>query len=233
MRNALVIRHVSFEDLGTLAGCLNDHGFDFSYIDAGRKPLPLTQMSTADLLIILGGPISANDENIYPFLTQLRQTAARRIKHQQPTLGVCLGAQIMARACNAAVSANPQKEIGWSSIELTVAGRKSCLRHLQDTPVLHWHGETFAIPEPAVHLAQTAICRNQAFQIGPNILGLQFHPEAAASSLESWYIGHTLELTQADIDINELRAQSQHRTAQLEESANACFGEWLQQLQLQ
>lgn len=230
MRKAFAIRHVPFEDLGTLAQSLNHHGYDYTYIDAGREQLPVTDLEAANLLIVMGGPISANDENIHPFLTELRQIIANRMEHRMPTLGICLGAQIIARACGAAVYANARQEIGWSPLELTPAGMQSCLRHLQDIPVLHWHGETFAIPETAEHLAQTTICKNQAFQIDRHTLGLQFHPEVTANGLESWYIGHTLELSQAGIDINSLRRMSQDHVPSLAAAADACFSDWLQQL---
>lgn len=233
MRKAITIRHVPFEDLGTLVQFLRHHDYDYSYIDAGREPLPIAELKTTDLLIVMGGPVSANDENVYPFLAELRQIIASRIEHRMPTLGICLGAQIIARACGVAVYANPCKEIGWSPVELTTAGMQSCLRHLQNIPVLHWHGETFAIPEVAEHLAQTALCNNQAFQIERHTLGLQFHPEVTAEGLESWYIGHTVELNQAGIDINRLRQMSRNHAPPLATAADSCFSEWLQQLSKQ
>ncbi len=227
MRNALVIRHVAFEDLGLLADIIKHFDYQIRYLDAGRDEFTQETLTTADLLIVLGGPISANDEANYPFLTIERQAVAERIAADGATLGLCLGAQIIARALHANVNPGPAKEIGWSSLTLTTQGKDSCLRHLMEQPVLHWHGETCELPPAAEHLASTEVCSNQAFRIGNQILALQFHPEVTADDLESWYIGHTLELESAGIDIPTLRQQSHEYAPPLAAAAARLFTEWL------
>ncbi|MDZ7734741.1 MAG: glutamine amidotransferase [Gammaproteobacteria bacterium] len=227
MRDALVIRHVAFEDLGTLGNLLSHSNYRTHYTEAGRQALPDDKLQSTDLLVILGGPISATDENDYPFLHELHASIARRINANGPTLGLCLGAQIIARSLGAAVYTAKSKEIGWSTLELTAAGQNSCLCHLDNVPVLHWHGETFDLPEGAEHLASTPACMNQAFSIGDHLLGLQFHPEVTAVGLESWYIGHTLELSQAGIDIPNLRYDSRQYAPSLRTAADSMFAEWL------
>lgn len=227
MRDALVIRHVAFEDLGTLGNLLPRCNYRIHYIEAGQQALPDDKLQSTDLLVILGGPISANDENDYPFLHELHASIAQRIHANGPTLGLCLGAQIIARSLGAAVYAAKSKEIGWSNLELTAAGQNSCLRHLDNVPVLHWHGETFDLPECAEHLASTPACMNQAFSIGDHLLALQFHPEVTAEGLESWYIGHTMELSQAGIDIPNLRYDSRQYAPSLRTAADSMFAEWL------
>lgn len=229
MREVIAVRHVSFEDLGTLAQPLQALGYGISYVDAGREALSVERLANADLLIVLGGPISANDETLYPFLADERQAIEQRITQGKPTLGLCLGAQLIARALSARVYPANAPEIGWSTIELTEAGRNSCLRHLDGLPVIHWHGETFDLPPAAVHLARTASCEHQAFQLDRHTLALQFHPEVEAAGLESWYIGHTLELSQTGIDINLLRQQSRERAPALATAAHDCLSDWLQQ----
>lgn len=227
MRDALVVRHVAFEDLGLLADVLKRHEYQIRYLEAGRDEFTQEMLATADLLVVLGGPISANDEGNYPFLTIERQAIADRIAADRPTLGLCLGAQIIARALNVGVYPDPAKEIGWSSLTLTAQGNNSCLRHLMDLPVLHWHGESCELPPSAEHLASTEVCSNQAFRIGNQILALQFHPEVTADSLESWYIGHTLELDTAGIDIPTLRRRSHEYAPSLAAAAEGLFTEWL------
>ena len=230
MHDALVVRHVAFEDLGLLADILKRFDYQIRYLEAGRDAFTQETLATADLLVVLGGPISANDETNYPFLTIERQAIADRIAADRPTLGLCLGAQIIARASNAGVYPGPAKEIGWSSITLPTQGNDSCLRYLMDQPVLHWHGEVCELPPAAEHLASTEVCNNQAFRIGNQILALQFHPEVTADGLESWYIGHNLELETAGIDVPRLRRQSHEYAPPLATAAAGLFTEWLDNL---
>jgi GMP synthase (glutamine-hydrolysing) len=93
--------------------------------------------------------------------------------------------------------------------------------------VLHWHGDTFDLPQGATRLASTAICENQAFSFGTNALALQFHIEAEAKGLERWYVGHTMELAAAKIAVPVLRAQSQELTPAAAARGNACLTAWL------
>ncbi len=147
-----------------------------------------------DLLVVLGGPIGVYETDLYPFLVPEIELIARRLRAARPTLGLCLGSQLMAKALGARVYSSGIKEIGWTTLELTADGRASCLRHVADTPVLHWHGDTFDLPDDAVRLASTPACKNQAFSWGNAALALQFHVEAAGVALESWFVGHAAEI---------------------------------------
>ncbi|KAF1012828.1 MAG: GMP synthase [glutamine-hydrolyzing] [Stenotrophomonas maltophilia] len=189
----------------------------------------LQPAETADLLVVLGGPISANDTAPYPFLADSIALLQRRLQ-QQPTLGICLGAQLMARALGATVAASGGKEIGFAPLLLTDDGQRSPLQALQGIPVLHWHGEAFELPAGAQRLASTPACRHQAFAIARHALALQCHPELDARQFERWLIGHSLELGHAGIDPADLRAQVARYGAPLAAAANAMFGQWLQQL---
>jgi GMP synthase (glutamine-hydrolysing) len=230
MRNALVIRHVAFEDLGTLAPALGRHGYRIRYLEPGA--LGGAAGLQAALLVILGGPIGACDDARYPWLAEEAALLKRRIDGGRPTLGICLGAQLIARALGAKVYAAESPEIGYAPIELTPAGRASALRHLGSpaTPVLHWHGDTFDLPERAVLLASTAVCANQAFSIDDRVLGLQFHPEFEAASLERWLIGHTVELGLAGVAPGSLRDQARRLGPALERQAARLWTEWLEGL---
>jgi len=231
MKTAAAIRHVHFEDLGTLEPLLQRRGYNIAYYDVGVRNLDSSEIEKADLLVLLGAPIGAFDEETYPFLTQELRLTEKRIDARQPLLGVCLGAQLMARVLGATVTPMERKEIGFSLITLTAAGHKSPLAALpSDTPVLHWHGDQFAIPNGTENLASTSRCPNQAFALDAYALGLQFHLEADTERIEPWLIGHAAELAQAGVDLRALRAQAKEHGAQLKAAADAVFGSWLDQI---
>ncbi|UCB55285.1 MAG: glutamine amidotransferase [Thiotrichales bacterium] len=231
-RTARVITHVAFEDLGSFEQILREAGFEVEYLRAGSDDLDVIGPETDELLIILGGPISVNDEDEYPFLGTELELLEKRLAADRPTLGICLGAQLVARALGADVYAGKHKEIGWSPIRLSDAGSRSALRFLvgDDVCVLHWHGETFDLPEGAEHLASSDLYPNQAFSYG-NALALQFHPEVTARALEQWFIGHTCEIHQtAGVSVKQLREHTARFAGTLQARAYPFFAEWLEQV---
>jgi len=231
-KKAWAITHVTFEDLGSFGHILAEAGFDLEYVNAATDDLDVIKPESDDLLIVLGGPISVNDAAEYPFIETELEILSRRLAADKPTLGICLGAQLMARALGAKVYPGQQKEIGWSPIHLTDAGSRSALRHLvgNDVCVLHWHGETFDLPDDAVHLASSALYSNQAFSYG-NALALQFHPEVTAHGLEQWYVGHTGEIHQTDgISVHQLRDDSARFADTLQARAYLFLVEWVEEV---
>lgn len=227
MKSAIAIRHIHFEDLGTLEPLLYERGYTVQYVDATVEDLAALDAQTPDLLVALGGPIGACDENAYPFLADELALVQRRLASKRPILGICLGAQLIARILGAAVYALGNKEIGFGPLTLTSEGRASVLAPLDDTPVLHWHGDQFDIPPGAARLAGTAIGANQAFTQGPGVLGLQFHLEVDTRLMERWLVGHACELAQAAIDPRTLRAQAREHEAKLSVAARSVFTAWL------
>ncbi len=229
-KSAAVIRHLLFEDLGSLHALLLARGYAVRYYDAGVDPLgPLLDPAPA-LLIVLGGPIGAGDERDYPYLRDTLAVLAARAAADLPTLGICLGAQLLARALGAKVYAGTEKEIGWTPLTLTAAGADSPLRHVDGarTSMLHWHGDTFDLPAGAVLLAGTRQYRNQAFRYGHRLLAFQCHPEVRAEHVERWLIGHAGEIAATPgVTVASLRADSRRHGATLEQAAGAMFGEWL------
>lgn len=232
MKTAVAIRHVAFEDLGSFAAVLQERGYRLRYVEAGGEELDRIDPLAPDLLIILGGPIGACEEHAYPFILDELHLLERRLAADHPTLGLCLGSQLMARALGARVYPGPVKEIGWHPLHLTEAGRHSPLRHLSadHTLLLHWHGDTFDLPAGATLLASTETYPHQAFSWGKQALAFQCHPEAQVAQLEQWYIGHACELSQNSIQIPQLRAASQQHGPCLERQGGLCFAEWLDTL---
>jgi GMP synthase (glutamine-hydrolysing) len=232
MKTCLAIRHVAFEDLGTFADALAERGFAIRYVEAGYDDLAGLGAEDADLLAVLGGPIGANDEALYPFLADELRLVEARLKADRPLLGICLGAQVMARALGARVYANPAgKEIGWSRLSLTPAGQASPLAGLAAVDVLHWHGDTFDLPHGAELLASTPRTPHQAFAWGLSGLALQFHPEVSGRGLEKWFIGHAGELSgTSGVTLPELRAATHRAAPRLEEAGRAAFAAWLDRI---
>jgi GMP synthase (glutamine-hydrolysing) len=207
MPECIAVRHVAFEDLGLIAGLLAERGFSVRYLEAGLDVIDPAGFA-AQLVVILGGPIGVYEDDQYPFLRDEIAAIRSRLTAGLPTLGICLGAQLMAKALGATVAPGPQKEIGWETLDLTEEGRRSLLAPFNRVPVLHWHGDNFDLPAGAARLASTRPCPNQAFAIGRAILGLQFHLEVDPARFEQWLIGHTVEIAKAGIDPRELRRQA-------------------------
>lgn len=230
-KTALAIRHLLFEDLGTFAPVLEETGHTLRTLDIGRDPLSAFDPLKPDLVVVLGGPIGVYETETYPFLAHELELIRARLAANRPTLGICLGAQMMAAAMGARVAPSGVKEIGFSPLTLGPAGEQSPLRHLAAIPVLHWHGDMFDIPAGAQLLAATDKCPHQAFAHGPNLLALQFHPEAVSETgIEPWLIGHTVELGAAGIDPRALRHDAERLGPALREAARAMLLEWLDQL---
>ena len=229
VRTALAIRHVNFEDLGTLEPVLREAGYRIAYADAGIDDLTAIEAIAPDLMVVLGGPIGAYQEDLYPMVKDEVRILEARLSAERPTLGICLGAQLMARALGARVYPSGTTEIGWAPITLSPEGRESPFRHLgeEHTAVLHWHGDTFDLPAGANLLASTAVCRNQAFSWGRNALAFQFHPEADGTRFEQWLIGHACEIAGAKLSVQSLRADTARHAPHLIAQARLCFEEWL------
>lgn len=230
MKTAIALRHVHFEDIGTLNTVLSEHGYEVKYLDPALGELGNLDIQHGDLLIVLGGPIGVHDEPNYPFLKREIAVVRQWLHAGKPILGICLGAQLIARALGAEVYPLGVKEIGFSPLALTSAGQISPLAALENIPVLHWHGDQFDIPDGGVHLASTAIGANQAFSVGSNVLGLQFHLEADAKKFERWLVGHASELAKANIDPNTLRSDGARFGERLTAAAHSVIAKWLRDL---
>jgi GMP synthase (glutamine-hydrolysing) len=232
LRQAVALRHVAYEDLGLLAQILRSEGWDTSYCESANDDLGAPAIEAADLLIVLGGPFGAYETETYPFLAEEIAILERRLARKRPTLGICLGAQLMAKALGARVFPGPVREVGWGRVELTAQGRQSCLYPLAEdgAKVVHWHGDTFDLPSGAARLASNDNYQNQAFAFGDEALALQFHLEADAATLEKWYVGYAIDLPPDEMSVAEFRAQTKDAAPQAGPRAAKIFSAWLRDI---
>jgi GMP synthase-like glutamine amidotransferase len=177
-------QHVPFEGLGSIEPWLRAAGARVSSTKFFEDDPILPRPGDVDLLVVMGGPMSANDESPLTWLGEEKRFIRVAIERGTAVLGVCLGAQLIASALGASVYANAEREIGWLPITGTAdeAGLPAWAGARRETTVFHWHGETFDLPPGAEVLARSAACEHQAFRIGRRILGLQFHLETTAAS---------------------------------------------------
>ncbi len=227
MRRVLAIRHIHFEDLGIWAPVFQAAGFRIDYREAADTDFAALDPLADDVVVILGAPIGAHDEARHPFLNQELAFIRQRLLAERPLLGICLGAQLLARLLGARVEPMSSKEIGYAPLQLTDAGHRSPLRHLDGVPVLHWHGDQFDIPDGCDHLAASSHCPHQAFSRGQWLLAVQCHPEADPQRLEHWLLGHACEWTQAGIDPHVLRRDAAAAGTQSVAAATAVLETWL------
>jgi GMP synthase (glutamine-hydrolysing) len=226
-----ILRHVPHEPAGTLVDALAAAGLEFRYVDLFQDAAAASRLDLTGVpgLVVMGGPMNVDQTAQYPFLATevelIRQALARRV----PMLGICLGAQLLAKAAGAKVYPNRIKEIGWYSIDLSPAAATDPLLTGCGTSldVFQWHGDTFDLPPGAVHLASSPACRNQAFRAGPCAYGLQFHIEMTAAMIDDWLgePGNCGELAELDyIDPEAIRAATPERLPALEVLARQVLG---------
>lgn len=219
----LAFRHVPFEPLGLIEDALRSRGLEYQYVDLPADPDFDPPVDQADALIFMGGPMSVNDP--LPWIARELGFIERALAHNRPVLGICLGSQLIAKALGSRVYRNPVKEIGWAPVYLTdAAARDPLLGGLAGPETLfHWHGETYDLPGGAELLAYSDACRNQAFRIGDNVYGFQFHLEVTPEMIAQWCLedaneGDMREVN-APIDVNL-------NSGRLAELADIVFGRW-------
>jgi GMP synthase-like glutamine amidotransferase len=182
------LQHVPFEGLGSIEEWLLQGRYNITSTKLYQSQ-ELPEVGEVDFLVIMGGPMSVNDGEEYPWLEAEKTFIKKAITAEIPTLGVCLGAQLIASSLGAEVYPNSEKEIGWFPIQAVNQDGSGVFSFPEEMEVFHWHGETFDLPPGAQCLAESRGCRNQAFQLGANVMALQFHlettPESARALVEN------------------------------------------------
>jgi GMP synthase-like glutamine amidotransferase len=158
------IQHVPFEGPGHIADWAEERGHELQVISISEGQ-ELPSLHDSDILIVLGGPMSANDE--IPWLRSETLRIAEFVRAKKPVVGICLGAQILARILGAEVFRAPSREIGWFDVELSTGTLKT----------FHWHGEQFTLPPHALTLGHSRLTKVQGFRYEEHVVAWQFHPE--------------------------------------------------------
>lgn len=229
----LVFQHVAFEILGTLDPLLKSYGFRIRYVNFGRHPQARPRLDGYDGLVVLGGPMSVDDTAAHPHLAAELELLGEAIGRGMPVLGICLGAQLIARALGAWVGRNGEKEIGWYDVRPTPEARADpLLRHFGPCErIFQWHSDAFELPEGAVHLASSAGCAHQAFRYRDSVYGFQFHLEVDERLIQRWLRTpvHREELARLGgrIDPEAIRRETHERIAAARRLSDRTFGEWV------
>jgi GMP synthase (glutamine-hydrolysing) len=233
MPKILVFQHVAFEILGTLDPLLKSYGFRIRYVNFGRHPDARPRLEGYDGLVVLGGPMSVDDTAAHPHLETEAELLLEAIERRMPVLGICLGAQLIARTLGAWVGSNPEKEIGWYDVKPTEDAREDpLLRHFAGSErIFQWHSDAFELPEGAVHLASSAACANQAFRYREHVYGFQFHLEVDERLIERWLRTpvhrEELERLAGQIDPETIRRETHARIASAKQLSDRIFSEWV------
>lgn len=181
---AIILQHASFEKPGYITTWLENHNFSIKTIHVYQKNIKIPTTCQADILIIMGGPMSVHDEKKYPWVVQEKHFIKNAIEQTIPTLGICLGAQLIADIYKANVKPALQKEIGWFPIHTYTLSITQTLQWPKQLTSYLWHGEQFDIPHQAILLAHSQACPHQAFIMRNHVIGLQFHPEMTLDMIE-------------------------------------------------
>jgi len=219
----VAFRHVPFEGLGHIQPILEERGIAIEFADLYQPESQAPETTTAAGLIFMGGPMSVNDG--LPYLKQEIEYIRTAANSGQPVLGVCLGAQLTAKALGAQVYRNPVSEIGWFDIRPTNTARQDPLfRGIQDPEtVFHWHNETFDLPPGAALLACSERCLHQAFRVGSRIYGLQFHLEVTPGMIDDWC---RQDANCGDVRELDSLPDPHHNAARQVELSRQVFGRW-------
>ena len=230
MKRALIVRHTSFEGAAGLRQPIEQAGYLFERINVTDPGFAALDWLEPDLVMVMGGPMGVHERATYPWIDGEVTGLALRIAARRPTLGICLGSQMIAAALGSRVYPGEVKEVGFAPVALSERGAKSPLRHLAGVPVLHWHGDTFDLPDGAEPLAATQLYANQAFRIGDALLALQFHPEMGEDSRFAEWLEDRDYIAAAGADPTILRADHDRLGPAAVAAGRAMLAEWLMQL---
>jgi len=225
-----VFQNEKCEHLGVFSKILNENNISYQYIKLYEEE-EIPNLNDYSAIIILGGPMNVYEERKYPFLKKENSSIKEALKINKPMLGICLGAQIIARAAGAKVYPAKRKEIGWFTLNLTTGGiENDVFRGLErQFTVFQWHGDTFDIPSGSIKLAKSNLFPNQAFSIGKTIYALQFHLEVTKKMILEWVNRYEDELVtlKEEVDPDEMLKSSEHHIQPLNNHAFLLFSNFL------
>ncbi len=233
MKPVIVFKNVIHEGPGYLGDFFSEQNIPWQEVNTNEiDSLPASILSYSGV-IIMGGPMSVNDDLpwIAPLLDLIREARAADI----PLLGHCLGGQLISKAFDGVISANPVKEIGWGEVSVTSnEAAKYWFGEIETFNSFHWHGETFSLPEGATHVLASAHCQNQAYSIGKH-LAFQSHIEVTAEMVKSWCELGADELAEASASPAVQQADAMQKTLPvhcffLNKVAKQVYGQWIKGL---
>jgi len=235
----LVFQHVPFEPLGTLDPLLKDAGFRIRYVNFGREPQSRPNLEGYAALIVLGGPMNADQIDSYPNLLTEVEIIREAVARDMSVLGICLGAQLLAKALGGKVSRNEIREIGWYDVDLSEAGRTDPVMSsfAAQQEVFQWHEDGIDLPAACELLASSPASPVQAFRYGEHAYGFQFHLEANEPLIERWLDvpihAEVLDAEQGHIDANVIRAKIATSVGPLKELSKATFSRWIDRFEIE
>ena len=234
----LVFQHVPYEPLGTLDPLLKESGFRIRYVNFGREPESRPALEKYEALIVLGGPMNSDQIDTYPNLITEVEIIREAVEQHMSVLGICLGAQLLAKALGGSVSRNAVREIGWYDIDLTEAGISDPVLSAfgKQQQVFQWHEDGIFLPDCAVRLAGSAASPIQAFRYGIHAYGFQFHLEASRSLIERWLTvpqhRAVLHEERGNIDVQTIRARTELAIDTLEALSRETFSRWIDRFEV-
>jgi len=234
----LVFQHVPFEPLGTLDPLLKNAGFRIRYVNFARNPNQVPSLDGYSALIILGGPMNVDQIHDYPNLATEVSLIQDALDRGISILGVCLGAQLLARALGSPVKPDHAREIGWYDVDLTAQGAADPVLSAFGArqQVFQWHEDAMELPAAAVHLASSEACEVQAFRFGDSAYGFQFHLEVDRSLIERWLdrgaYQPLLEEMSGAIDPRKIRERTKRSITPLNELSDRTFSRWIDRFEV-
>ncbi|WOK36491.1 glutamine amidotransferase [Sphingomonas sp. C3-2] len=228
-KRALIVRHVPYEGIAGFRAPVEAAGYTIERIDVSDPEFPGVDLVSPDLVLLMGGPMGVYEHAENPWIVHEIERLAERMAADRPTIGVCLGAQMIAAALGARVYQGPEKEIGFYPLAINDNGIRSPVAHLADQHILQWHGDTFDLPDNVELLASTPRYPHQAFRRGRNVLALQFHAEMGLDPrIEAWIDQSQDSLDQLGLCPHGLRADYARIGPSAVDAGQRMVGEWLQ-----
>ena len=229
MKRALIIRHTPYEGIAGFRAPVEAAGYAVDRIDVTDPAFAGVDLVAPDLVALMGGPMGVYDRDAHPWIDCELARLRERLDRGLPTLGVCLGAQMIAAALGARVYKGPVQEIGFAPIAVNESGRRSPLRHIEGVPVLHWHGDTFDLPGDVELLASSTLYAHQAFRRGWHLLALQCHPEMGEDPrIDAWLEGSEESLTAAGTTEAAVRRDYHEKGPAAVAAGRKVIAEWLE-----